>query len=61
MAKQDYCEVLGVDRDVDEAAVRRTYRNLAMKYHPEETQLLMQCSQPVNLMIVVKIHSPKYH
>jgi len=40
MAKQDYYEVLGVDRDVDEAAIKRACRNLAMKYHPEETLLL---------------------
>ncbi len=38
MAKRDYYEVLGVNRDVDEAAIKRAYRNLAMKYHPEETQ-----------------------
>jgi len=45
MAKQDYCEVLGVDRDVDEAAIKRAYRNLAMKYHPEGTLLLSK--QPI--------------
>ena len=38
MAKRDYYEVLGVNRDVDEAAIKRVYCNLAVKYHPEETQ-----------------------
>jgi len=38
MANQDDYEILGVDRAIDEAAIRRAYRNLAMKYHPKETQ-----------------------
>jgi molecular chaperone DnaJ len=35
MAKRDYYEVLGVGRDADEAALRKAYRSLAMKYHPD--------------------------
>jgi len=33
--KRDYYEVLGVSRDVDEATIKKAYRNLAMKYHPD--------------------------
>ena len=35
MAKRDYYEVLGVDRGAAEADVKKAYRRLAMKYHPD--------------------------
>lgn len=35
MAKRDYYEVLGVGRDADEQEVKRAYRRLAKKYHPD--------------------------
>jgi molecular chaperone DnaJ len=35
MAKRDYYEVLGVNRDADEEAMKKAYRRLAMKYHPD--------------------------
>ena len=33
--KRDYYEVLGIDRTADESAIKRAYRTLAMKYHPD--------------------------
>ena len=35
MAKRDYYEVLGVGRDADAKAIKRAYRKLAKKYHPD--------------------------
>jgi molecular chaperone DnaJ len=35
MAKKDYYEVLGVNRDASEDAIRKAYRKLAMKWHPD--------------------------
>lgn len=33
--KRDYYEVLGVDRDADDTALKKAYRVLAKKYHPD--------------------------
>ena len=38
MAKQDYYDLLGVARDADGDAVKKAYRSLAMKYHPDRNR-----------------------
>ena len=35
MAKRDYYEVLGINKGADEKAIKRAYRKLAKKYHPD--------------------------
>ncbi|GGP80323.1 molecular chaperone DnaJ [Shewanella ulleungensis] len=35
MSKRDYYEVLGVARDTSEREIKKAYKRLAMKYHPD--------------------------
>ena len=34
-AKRDYYEVLGVDKKADESTIKKAFRRLAKKYHPD--------------------------
>ena len=35
MAKRDYYEVLGVDKNATEDQIKKAYRTIAIKYHPD--------------------------
>ena len=38
MAKRDYYDVLGVDKNADSDSIKRAYRKLAMQYHPDKNK-----------------------
>ena len=33
--KKDYYEVLGINKNADDKAIKKAYRKLAKKYHPD--------------------------
>ena len=35
MKKRDYYDILGVDREADDTAIKKAYRAQALKHHPD--------------------------
>ena len=47
-AKRDYYDVLGISRNADAAAIKKAYRKLAKKYHPDTNQGNADAEKKIN-------------
>ena len=46
--KQDYYDTLGISKDADDASIKRAYRKMAKKYHPDLNPGDAQAAQKMN-------------
>ena len=62
VASDDYYKVLGVDRQCDEAALKKAYRRAAVKWHPDKWSSKSQAEQKAQELIrpaVVQLPPPR--
>ena len=55
MSKRDYYEILGVGKDTDAKDIKKAYRKMAMKHHPDKLSDLSEAQQKMGKEKFLKI------
>ena len=61
MAEKDYYEVLGVERSASEDDIKKAYRKLAIKYHPDKNPGDKEAEEKFKEISVLRFDSPDLH
>lgn len=54
--QEDPYKVLGVSRQASESEIKRAYRQLALKWHPDKVESSTSCSLSMTTMLIAGVH-----